>query len=154
MSEAEPPRRRPVTRRIDQHLTRLINALYPDERTRPGYAKLARQIREATGGTLSGTYLWELASGRKHNVTLEQLDVLAEFFGVPPEYFINDDVTERVNSQLRLATALREAKVRSLALRAEGLSEESLDALLTMVDQARRLQGLPLVEERGEDEPG
>ncbi|MDX3639993.1 hypothetical protein [Streptomyces sp. MB09-02B] len=154
MSDAEPSRRRPLTRRIDQHLTRLINALYPDERTRPGYTRLAKEIRETTGGALSGTYLWELASGRKHNVTLEQLDVLAEFFGVPPEYFLNEEVTERVNSQLRLAAALRATKVRSLALRAEGLSEESLDALLTMVNQARTLQGLPLVEDQDPDERG
>ncbi|TJZ44218.1 hypothetical protein FCH28_31455 [Streptomyces piniterrae] len=128
---------------MDQRLTELITALYPDERKRPGYAKLAREIGETTGGAISGTYLWELATGRKRNVTLEQLDVLAQFFDVPSEYFLNDDVAERVNSQLKLLGALRDTRVRNLALRAEGLSPQTLDVLLTMVDEARRLHHLP-----------
>ncbi|MGI5255759.1 hypothetical protein [Streptomyces angustmyceticus] len=142
-----PPPRRPPARRIDQRLTALITALYPDERKRPGYAKLAKDIRETTGGAISGTYLWELTTGRKGNVTVEQLDVLAQYFGVPSEYFLNDDVADRVNTQLRLLAALRDTKVRNLALRAEGLSPQSLDALLTMVNEARRLQNLPNVED-------
>lgn len=142
-----PPSRRPPARRIDQRLTALITALYPDERKRPGYAKLAKDIRERTGGAISGTYLWELTTGRKRNVTVEQLDVLAQYFGVPSEYFLNDDVADRVNTQLRLLAALRDTKVRNLALRAEGLSPQALDALLTMVNEARRLQKLPKVED-------
>lgn len=134
-------------RRIDQRLTALVTALYPDERKRPGYAKLAKDIRETTGGAISGTYLWELTTGRKRNVTVEQLDVLAQYFGVPSEYFLNDDVADRVDTQLRLLAALRDTKVRNLALRAEGLSPQSLDALLTMVNEARRLQNLPNVED-------
>ncbi|MEV7615477.1 hypothetical protein [Streptomyces sp. NPDC089799] len=141
------PAERPLLRRFDQRLNELIAALYPDERKRPGYARLAKEIRETTGGTISGTYLWELAKGKKRNVTLEQLDVLAEFFGVPPEYFLNEETAERVNAQLKLAAALRDARVRNLALRAEGLSAESLDALLIMVDAARKVQNLGSVDD-------
>ncbi|MGX1759501.1 hypothetical protein ACWIG5_21740 [Streptomyces lydicus] len=136
-----------LVRKIDVRLNELITALYPDERKRPGYSKLAKEIREATGGAISGTYLWELATGKKRNVTLDQLDVLAEYFGVPLEYFFNDDVAERVSAQLKLAVALRDTKVRNLALRADGLSAESLDALLTMVNQARRLQNLAPIQD-------
>ncbi|MFD7162486.1 hypothetical protein [Streptomyces violascens] len=147
------PPGRPLLRRLDQRLNELIAALYPDERKRPGYAKLAAEIRQTTGGAISGTYLWELATGKKRNVTLEQLDVLAEFFGVPPEYFLNEEVADRVNAQLKLATALRDARVRNLALRADGLSTESLDALLAMVSEARKLQQLsPVVDENSVDE--
>ncbi len=142
------PSERPLLRKFDQRLNELIAALYPDERKRPGYARLAKDIRETTGGTISGTYLWELATGKKRNVTLEQLDVLAEFFGVPPEYFLNEETAERVNSQLKLATALRDARVRNLALRAEGLSAESLDALLIMVNEARKVQHLASLDDQ------
>ncbi|HKN57046.1 MAG TPA: hypothetical protein VJX66_31450, partial [Amycolatopsis sp.] len=106
----DPARGSPV-RRIDLRLNDLISAIYPDPRTRPGFAKLAKEIQSSTGGSISGTYLWELSTGRKWNVTLEQLDVLAEFFGVPPEYFLNDQVADRVHSQLRLAMALRDTQV-------------------------------------------
>ncbi|OLZ62619.1 hypothetical protein AV521_41470 [Streptomyces sp. IMTB 2501] len=130
---------------LAERLNGLITVLYPDERKRPGYARLAQMVRETTGGTISATYLWELVTGRKRNVTLEQLAVLAEFFGVPLEYFMNDEVSRRVNAQLALAVALRDTKVRSLALRAEGLSAASLDALLTIVNEARRVENLDQV---------
>ncbi|MEE1784162.1 hypothetical protein PUR71_14830 [Streptomyces sp. SP17BM10] len=157
MDSSEPAPReggRPLLHKLDQRLNELIDAHYPDERKRPGYARLAGAIREATGGSISATYLWELATGRKHNVTLEQLDVLAEFFGVPLEYFYNEAVQERVSGQLRLAAALRDAKVRSLALRADGLSPASLDALLTIVDEARRVQNLSGVGEEPQGPSG
>ncbi|MFB6629257.1 hypothetical protein ACFCWY_05150 [Streptomyces sp. NPDC056362] len=136
---------RPLLRKFDQRLTELIHAVYPDEQQRPGYARLAREIRAATGGSISGTYLWELATGKKRNITLEQLDVLAQFFGVPPEYFLNEEVSQRVKAQLALATALRDTKVRSLAMRASGLSPASLDSLLTIVNETRKVQNLPEV---------
>ncbi|MEU7133605.1 hypothetical protein [Streptomyces sp. NPDC046261] len=144
---------RPLLRKFDQRLNELIAAIYPDERKRPGYARLAKEIRETTGGTISGTYLWELATGKKRNVTLEQLDVLAEFFGVPPEYFLSEEVAERVNAQLALAIALRDTRVRNLALRADGLSAATLDALLAMVNEARKVQNLSSVETGGDDAP-
>jgi hypothetical protein len=141
---------RPLLENLDERLSSLISAFYPDERKRPGYARLAQLIRESTGRTISGTYLWELATGRKRNVTLEQLAVLAEFFGVPLEYFVNDEASRRVDAQLKLAIALRDTKVRSLALRAEGLSSASLDALLTIVNEVRRVENLEHVGEQGE----
>ncbi|APE20316.1 MULTISPECIES: hypothetical protein [Streptomyces] len=140
---------RPLLRKFDQRLTELIHAVYPDEQQRPGYARLAREISAATGGSISGTYLWELATGKKRNITLEQLDVLAQFFGVPPEYFLNEEVSQRVQAQLALATALRDAKVRSLAMRASGLSPASLDSLLTIVNETRKVQNLPEVDPQG-----
>ncbi|GAA2421672.1 helix-turn-helix domain-containing protein [Streptomyces pulveraceus] len=146
---------RPLLRAFGRRLNELIATLYPDERKRPGYARLAREIRETTGGAISGTYLWELATGKKRNVTLEQLDVLAEYFGVPPEYFLSEDVAERVNSQLRLAIALRDSRVRNLALRAEGLSPAALDAVLTIVEEARKVQNLePVAGDSGDGNGG
>ncbi|KOU57381.1 hypothetical protein ADK57_39265 [Streptomyces sp. MMG1533] len=143
---------RPILKKFDQRLNRLIQALYPDERTRPGFARLAAEIREATGGSISATYLWELSTGKKRNVTLEQLDVLAEFFGVPPGYFLDDEVAERVSEQLSMAAALSDVKVRDLALRSAGLSSVSLDAILAIVDEVRKVQNLPEVQRPDSDD--
>ncbi|MEU3501958.1 hypothetical protein ABZ726_14710 [Streptomyces hundungensis] len=153
----EPPERnevRPLLRKFDQRLTELIHAFYPNEQQRPGYARLAREISAATGGSISGTYLWELASGKKRNITLEQLDVLAQFFGVPPEYFLNEEVSQRVKAQLALATALRDTKVRNLAMRASGLSPAALDSLLTIVNETRKVQNLPEIGQQGSGTDG
>ncbi|AHH94743.1 helix-turn-helix domain-containing protein [Kutzneria viridogrisea] len=131
-------------------LARLIAVRYPDEATRPGFAKLAQQIAEHSGTKISSTYLWELATGKKRNLTQGTLGTLARFFGVPPEYFLNEEVAARVDSQLELAAALRNNRVRSIALRAEGLSDETLDSILTMLSQARKIEKLPPLEEPGE----
>ncbi|GDY33089.1 hypothetical protein [Gandjariella thermophila] len=137
---------RPAEGQLARKINHLIATLYPDERTRPGFAKLAQKIRETTGSAISSTYLWELATGKKHNLTQSTLTTLAEFFGVPREYFLNDEVAARVDSQLELALALRNQKVRSIALRAEGLSDETLDSILTMLSQARKIEKLPPLE--------
>ncbi|MGW7022500.1 hypothetical protein [Streptomyces decoyicus] len=146
MSSSQPDDNRgdaPAARKFGERLRTLIASAYPDERKRPGYARLAKEIREKTGGTISGTYLWELATEKKSNVTLEQLDVLAQFFGVPPAYFFDDQVTETVNSQLALLTALRDAQVQGMALRAIGLSQKSLKSINEMIERVRELEGLP-----------
>ncbi|MGP3973961.1 hypothetical protein ACTWQF_07895 [Streptomyces sp. 8N114] len=145
---------RPLLRKFDQRLNALIQAIYPDPRKRPGFARLAAEIREATGGTISATYLWELSTGKKRNVTLDQLDILAEFFGVPPEYFLNEEVSERVNAQLSLLSALRDTRVRNLALRSEGLSPSTLDAFLIMINEARKVQNLSDVSDAEGDSEG
>ncbi|WP_411140354.1 hypothetical protein [Streptomyces sp. x-80] len=129
---------RRLVAKFDQRLSELIAAHYPDKRHRPGYAKLATQVGETTGGTISATCLWELATGKERNASLEQLDVPAEFFEVPPEYFFDDAAAERITSELRLATALRDTQVRNLASHADGLPPEALDALLTAASRSAR----------------
>ncbi|MGW0523658.1 hypothetical protein [Crossiella sp. NPDC003009] len=133
----------PAEGQLARKINHLIATLYPDKRTRPGFAKLAQEIREKTRSSISNTYLWELATGKKRNLTQGTLATLAEFFGVPSEYFLNDEVAARIDTQLELALALRNQKVRSIALRAEGLSDATLDSILTMLTQARKIERLP-----------
>lgn len=145
----------PAQGQLARKINHLVATLYPDERSRPGFAKLAQQIRESTKSSISSTYLWELATGKKHNLTQGTLTTLAEFFGVPREYFLNEEVAARVDAQLDLALALRNHKVRSIALRAEGLSDGTLDSILTMLTQARKIERLsPLDEKNDAPEPG
>jgi hypothetical protein len=74
---------------------------------------------------------------------------------VPQEYFLNDEVAARVDAQLALALSLRNRKVRSIALRADGLSDGTLDSILTMIDQARKIEKLPPIPEKKDGtEPG
>jgi transcriptional regulator with XRE-family HTH domain len=138
----------PTQSQLGRKINHLVAALYPDASSRPGFAKLAQQIRERTNSSFSSTYLWELATGKKNNLTQSTLATLAEFFGVPQEYFLNDEVAARVDAQLDLALSLRNRKVRSIALRAEGLSDRTLDSILTMIDQAREIERLPPVGEK------
>ena len=78
--------------------------------------------------------------GQPHQAAPE---ALADFFGVPPSYFFDEDAAHVVDAELELLVALRDGAVRDVALSAAGLSQQSLAAIQAMIDQARRLEGLP-----------
>ncbi|KZM69010.1 hypothetical protein [Nocardia terpenica] len=136
---------RPLVQQMDRRLTELIAARYPDQRKRPGYGRMASEIREATGGAISGTYLWELATGKKRNPTMEQLDILSAFFGVRPEYFFTDEgagiraapgspADPETEDAALLRRRLAEQDVRTIAMRAGAMSPALRRQLLQMMD--------------------
>jgi transcriptional regulator with XRE-family HTH domain len=107
------------------------------------YEQVSKAIEARGGPTISAAYVWQLRKGLRDNPTKRHLEALADFFGVPPSYFFDQDTAERIDDQLRLLAALRDARVSGLALRASGLSEESLSAIAAMIEQARKFEGLP-----------
>ncbi|MDI3405824.1 helix-turn-helix domain-containing protein [Streptomyces sp. B-S-A6] len=125
-------------------LDHLFEVIRPAGRTRPySNDEVAALLQEQGGPTVSGTYLWQLRTGRRDNPTKRHLEALADFFGVPVAYFFDADVARRVGSDLETLLRLREAGVQSVALRAVGLSPKSMDAVLAMIDRVRELEGLP-----------
>jgi transcriptional regulator with XRE-family HTH domain len=122
-------------------LDRLFQAVRPGGRAEYSYQEVADAIRSEGGPTISATYLWQLRKGLRDNPTRNHLAALARFFGVSPAYFFDEDTAEVVDAQLSLLAAMRDASVRSVALRAAGLSVESL-AAVQVIDHARRLEGL------------
>nr|WP_218566457.1 helix-turn-helix domain-containing protein [Vallicoccus soli] len=112
------------------------------------FEEVAGALRDAGGPTISATYVWQLRKGLRDNPTKRHLEALAGFFGVPPSYFFDDEAAERIEAELELLSALRDQSVRAVALRAVGLSPSSLETIQAVIDNARRLEGLP---ERPED---
>jgi len=107
------------------------------------YEYVSTAIRATGGPTISAAYLWMLRKGQRDNPTMKHLEALASFFGVPPGYFFDDALAERVDEQLSLVAALRDGDVRRVALRAAGLSSASLATISDMVERVRALEGLP-----------
>jgi transcriptional regulator with XRE-family HTH domain len=122
------------------HLFRTVRPSTGGEYT---FEEVAETIRAKGGPTISATYLWQLRKGLRDNPTKRHLEALAGFFGVPPAYFFDDAEAERIDAELALLTALRDAPVRQIALRANGLSAKSLETIAEMVDRVRELEGLP-----------
>ncbi|MDT0446832.1 hypothetical protein [Streptomyces johnsoniae] len=135
---------------LAQRLETIISAYYRNRR-RPSYKEMTREIEQATGRSFSSTYLWELATGRKQNVTGEHLHTLAEFFGVTRDYFTDAEVSQKVRRQMEFAVALGNGKVRTLAARADGLSDAHLEAILAVVNA---MSGRPIRDERPSESPG
>ena len=122
-------------------LDRLFQTVHPADRAEYTYEEVANAIRE-NGTMISHTYVWQLRKGLRDNPTVKHLDGLAQFFGVPKSYFLDEDTAE-IDAQLQLLAALREAPVRSIALRAAELSPSGLAAIGAMIEHARSLEGLP-----------
>ncbi|MGQ0576629.1 MAG: XRE family transcriptional regulator [Pseudonocardia sp.] len=95
--------------------------------------EVARGCTQLGHGTFSKTYVWQLRTGQRDNPTKRHLEAVAEFFGVPPSYFFDDAVAERVEGQLALATALRDEGVRDAALRMMSLDEANREAVSRII---------------------
>jgi transcriptional regulator with XRE-family HTH domain len=124
-------------------LDRLFRTVRPRDKPEYSFEDVASAIRDSGGPTISATYIWQLRKGMRDNPTKRHLEALAGFFGVSPAYFIDDDVAARIDAELDLLVALRDAPVKQIALRAAGLSPESLAAITEMIERVRQLEGLP-----------
>lgn len=133
------PRPKSLAEKID-HLFRTI---HPRFRREYSYAEVVEAIQASGGPTISSTYLWQLRKGLRDNPTKHHLEALADFFGVSPAYFLDDSATERIDAELDLLVALRDSPVRHMALRAFGLSPASLRAITEIIENVRKLEGLP-----------
>jgi transcriptional regulator with XRE-family HTH domain len=130
----------------DTTLATKVNRLFTTVTPRGGgeytFEEVAEAIRAKGGPTISATYLWQLRKGLRDNPTKRHLEALAGFFGVPPAYFFDSAEAERIDAELALLAALRDGPVRQIAMRANGLSTRSLEAIADMVDRVRELEGL------------
>lgn len=139
MADSELRRSKALSEKIDR-LFRTVRSRSGDEYT---YEEVASEIARRDGPTISATYVWQLRKGIRDNPTKKHLEALAQFFGVSPSYFFNDEAAERIDAELDLLTAFRDATVRQIALRSFGLSAESLRTIANMVERVRQLEGLP-----------
>jgi transcriptional regulator with XRE-family HTH domain len=139
MSEAEAP----TSRTLAERLEHLFRTVHPSGRGEYSSEEVANAIAHTGGPTISATYIWMLRKGTRDNPTKKHIEALSDFFGVPPAYFFDDESAARIESELAMVAALRDAAVQRVALRASGLSSESLAALADMIDRVRTLEGLP-----------
>jgi transcriptional regulator with XRE-family HTH domain len=104
---------------------------------------VSQGIREATGFSITASAIQQLRTGKNENPKMATVRALADFFGVAPSYFFEEEAAERTLAEIGLVAAMRDADVRRVALRANGLSTSSLQMVATVIDQARRLEGIP-----------
>ncbi len=120
----------------------LFREVHPKGRGPYTYAEVSQGIRDSTGVTISASAIQQLRTGTNTNPKMHTIRALAAFFGVSAGYFFDEDETERQRAEIQVITAMRDQDVRRVALRANGLSTSSLHMLSTMIEQARRLEGM------------
>jgi transcriptional regulator with XRE-family HTH domain len=138
MSVGDAPRGRTLADKLDC----LFRTIHTRREGEYSYEEVAKALRRKGGPTISATYIWQLRKGLRDNPTKRHIEALAEFFGVSPAYFFDDEAAERIGEELELLAGLRDAQVRELALRAFGLSSDSLAAIRGIVERVRKLEGL------------
>ncbi|WP_250004102.1 helix-turn-helix domain-containing protein [Actinoplanes sp. M2I2] len=116
---------------IAGRLDRLFKQLRPE----PSYMAVAEAVRSGQGVSISHTYIWQLRTGRRDNPTIQHLTALATYFGVPVSYFIDDEQTTRIDSQLDLLRTIRDAGVTELALRAADVSPRGRDTISELIQR-------------------
>ncbi|WET77883.1 helix-turn-helix domain-containing protein [Amycolatopsis sp. QT-25] len=127
---------------LAEKIDKLFQIVLRPDREPYSHEEVAKACREATGESFSTTYLWQLRTGRRDNPTKRHLEALAQFFGVSPAYFFDDERSAKIAEELALLGALRDAGVRDVALRAVTLSADGLDTISDMIDAiARRESG-------------
>jgi transcriptional regulator with XRE-family HTH domain len=108
--------------------------------------------RDDTGVTISAAYVGEMRRGITTDPRTSHVKALAQAFGVDPAFFVDSQVTRRVQEQIDLLNELRQMKVQQVALRRvlrqQGLSDDSTRLIEQLVDRCRKLEGLE------EDGPG
>ena len=139
---------------LAEKLDYLFKTIHPSHRGEYSYREVAAAIEAQGGPTVSASYVHQLRTGGKDNPTKKHLEALAKFFGVSPAYFFDDAETDKIEAQLALLVAMRDANVRNIALRASGLSVEGLDMIRMLIERTHRLESRrgPTAEPSGDSD--
>lgn len=109
---------------------------------------VATEIGRASGVAISQSYIWQLRKGKKDNPTLKHLQALADFFGIPAAYFVDSEVTARVDGQLRTLVAEQARReidethhqAALMAMRAGELSPERRRQVMDLLEVVYQLE--------------
>ncbi|MEJ5869379.1 transcriptional regulator [Pseudokineococcus sp. 5B2Z-1] len=126
---------RPKT--LAEKIDRLFKTVRRSGEPEATYREVANTI-VARGGAISASYIWQLRTGVKDNPTMKHLQALADYFQVSPAYFLDDEEAARIDSELELLAAMRDADVRAISLRASELSPSSLRLVHDLVERERQ----------------
>ncbi|UGY94274.1 helix-turn-helix domain-containing protein [Streptomyces gobiensis] len=108
--------------------------------------EISRRTDEYGGISLSEQYLSMLRNAKRANPSPDVLRALAKFFAVPVGYLLGDlsqAQAERVEEEVQFLVAMRDQRVRAIALRSVGLPPEVQDSLTTIISQFREQMNLP-----------
>ena len=129
---------------LAERLDLLFETVHPAGRGPYTLREAADAINAEAGETIiSAAYLSQLRNGKREEPSHSRLAAIARFFGVDVEYFSGSAPAADAARQAEALAAMQDPGVRAIALRARGLSEPSLAAVLAVIENARRLENLP-----------
>jgi len=113
-----------------------LRRLFEGVRSESGDTYTPREVAEALtqrGRKISRAYLYQLLKGESEP-GYAVVEALADFFGVPLDYFSNSARGEELNAQYEILAKLGDSNVRELAFRAQNLTPEGLRNVLRYME--------------------
>src|SRR3712207_5528228 len=80
----------------------LFTRVHPRDRPEFTLEDVTNGMRERRGVSITPSYLSQLRKGQRTNPSREVLEGLADFFGVHPSYFFDEEAAEAVAAELDL----------------------------------------------------
>jgi transcriptional regulator with XRE-family HTH domain len=107
-----------------------LNTLFETKTKLDGTKYTQEEVIQGTNGVLTRAYLWKLRTGRAKNPGFNIVQALADFFDIDINYFrVSEDEEKAV-----LEKAQRNKLVSEVALRASMFSEETVLAIINMME--------------------
>lgn len=134
------------TRTLADKINKLFQAFTDDGREYSNEA--VAQAISRTGVGISQSYIWQLRKGKKDNPTMRHLQALANFFGVPAAYFLDDAVAGEVDGKLAqmaaeqasVNEAFENGDIKLMAMRAGELSDQGRKQVMDLLDVVYKLE--------------
>lgn len=123
-------------RTFADRLAHLIATVHPADREPYSYREIAEAIAHHPGA-MTAQYIGQLKTGSRTNPKLHYVQALAEFFGVPLDYFSDDEVATRIDAQIADLTAWRDTEAREIAERVTGLDDRDRAAVFNLIESLR-----------------
>lgn len=117
----------------------LLNYLFATKLKPDGTRYKLREVADATG--ISIGFLSEARHGNKENPPKEFIELLAEFFDVPPAYFFGPLPEQTATLEAALQEVLVKPAMGRILLRAGRYSEVEREMLLDLMDSMERAMG-------------
>lgn len=127
-------------------LNNLFDSMHPDGQKPDTNEKVVEALAQQ-GVRVSAAYLGQIRAGKKKNVSADLLVALADYFGLQSaSYLVDRGPHPDIEKEFHTLRLLRDKKIRAIATRVSGLSDQSLGNIEVILDQIRELQGLPPVD--------
>lgn len=124
----------------------LFDTMHPDGQKPDTNEKVVEALSQK-GVRISAAYLGQIRAGKKKNVSSDILVALAEYFNLESaSYLVDRGPHPGVEKEFSMLRLLRDKKIRSVATRVSGLSDQSVASVEAILDQIRGLEGLPPVD--------
>lgn len=128
-------------------LAHLISTVHPPDRGPYSYREIEAGIKEEPGA-MTAAYVHQLATGKQPNPRKHYIEALSAFFGVPPNYFFDDEVAAQIDEQIAEVTAWRDDEARHIAERVVELGPRDRSAVNNLIDNLREYDEQPRAQRR------